>query len=96
MPEPDYAVVDILCDEDKLDALLEIPNLEVQVNIMRTPDPAVVRLSALADEDAQTAARTLGCTVTIVTSADDFRQQLDDAYTGLAQDPGPADEPGDS
>jgi hypothetical protein len=96
MPEPDYAVVEILCDEDKLEGLLEIPNLVVQVGIMRTPDPAVVRLNALADEEVQAAARSLGCTVTIVTSADDFREQIDDAYTGLDQDPGPADDPGES
>jgi hypothetical protein len=96
MPEPAYAVVEILCDQDQLEALLEIPNLLVQTNIMRTPEPAVVLVNALADEDAQAGARSLGCTVTVVTSPDDFREQIDDAYTGLDQDPGPADEPGDS
>jgi hypothetical protein len=96
MPEPAYAVVEILCDVDQLEALLGIPDLVVQVGARRTPDPAVVRIDALADEDVQGAARNLGCTVTVVKSADDFRAQIDDAYTGLAQDPGPADPPGDS
>ncbi|WP_027155701.1 hypothetical protein [Mesorhizobium sp. WSM2561] len=87
MPEPDYAVVELLCDPAELEALAAIPNLEIEVRPIRTSDPALVRISALADEGAQAAALALGCTVTIVKSAADYRRQIEDAYRDLGKDP---------
>jgi hypothetical protein len=83
MVEHDNAVVEILCDSAKLGELIAIPHLTVEVRPMRTDDPAVVRISALADAEAQEAARALGCTVTVVKSAADYRAQVEDAYRGL-------------
>jgi len=83
MPEPAYAVVDILCDPVRLAELGAIPNLVIEVRPVRTKDPAVVRVAALADAAAQDAARALGCTVTVVKSAEDYRAQIEDAYRNL-------------
>lgn len=88
MPEPDYAIVEILCDPAKLHHLGDIPNLLIDVRPVKTQDPAVVRISARADAPAQAAARALGCTVTVVKSAEDFREQIADAYRGLGVDDG--------
>ena len=75
----------MLCDPAKLAELKQIPNLEIQVRPIRTPDPNVVRLAVLADDAAQTAARALGCTVKIVKSAEAYRKQIEDLYP--ASDP---------
>lgn len=86
MPEPAYAVVEVLCDPAQLGELSAIPNFEIEVRPMKTDDPAVVRISALADAEAQQAARALGCTVTVVKSAEDYRAQVEAAYAGLLVD----------
>jgi hypothetical protein len=53
---------------------------------MRTPDPAVARLCALADDNAQQAARKLGCTVTVLKSAETYRQQIENVYRSIKPD----------
>ncbi len=89
--EPAYAVVEMLCDPALLAQLKAISNLEIQVRPIRTPDPSVIRISALADDAAQTAARALGCTVTVVKSAEAYRKQIEEAYRGLGEEPTPPD-----
>jgi hypothetical protein len=81
--EPAYAVVDLLCDAAKLAELRAIPNFIIQNRPMRTPDPAVARLCALADDNAQQAARKLGCTVTVLKSAEAYRQQIENVYRSI-------------
>jgi hypothetical protein len=88
MPEPAYAVVEILCDPAKLNALAAIPNLEIDTRPIRTDDPAVVRLGARADAAAQIAVRALGCTVTVVKSAEAYRAELEENYRELGKDGG--------
>jgi hypothetical protein len=88
MPGPAYALVDILCDPAKLGQLAAIPNLVIDVRPIRTKDPAVVRVSVRADAAAQAAAQALGCTVTVVKSAEEYRAQIEDAYRDLGKDGG--------
>ena len=88
MPGPAYALVEILCDPAKLVDLAAIPNLLIDVRPLRTKDPTVVLVSARADQAAQAAARALGCTVTVVKSAEAYRAQIEDAYRGLKKDDG--------
>jgi hypothetical protein len=87
MPEPAYAVVELLCDPSKLAEILAIPNLQLETRPIRTPDPSVVKLNALADENAQNAARALGCTVSVVKSAEDYRRQVESAFKNLGEPP---------
>jgi len=88
MSLPAYAIVEILCDPAKLNALTAIPNLEIDTRPIRTNDPAVVRVGARADAAAQTAARALGCTVTEVKSAETYRAELEENYRELGKDGG--------
>ena len=55
-----------------------------------SPTTRTILVSALADEDAQAAAQALGCTVTVVTSAEDYQQQIEAAYEGMDEDGGRA------
>lgn len=87
--EPDYAVVQILCSPAQYVELQDIANVVVQVRPLYTDDPDVIEVSALADEDAQQAVLALGCQLTVEVSATDYRAQVDDAYVGLSEDPGP-------
>lgn len=87
MPEPAYAVVEMLCDPAKLAEIQAIPHLQIETRPIRTPDPAVVKLNALADDTAQEAARALGCTVRVVKSAEDYRRQIE-ANFGSREKPG--------
>lgn len=80
MPEPAYAVVEMLCESSRLAEIRAIPNLKIETRPIRTPDPATVQLNAIADAQAQEAARALGCTVRIVKSAEEYRRQIEDAY----------------
>ena len=90
MPEPAYAVVDILCDPDRLADLKAIPNLRVEVRPEFTDDPAIILVHAFADADAQAAAQAMGCTVTELQSAEDYQRQLDAAYESVGSDDGGA------
>jgi hypothetical protein len=87
--EPDYAVVQILCSPAQLAELQDIPNVEVLVRPLYTDDPDVIEVAALADEDAQQAVLALGCQLTVEVSPTDYRAQIDEAYEGLSDDPGP-------
>jgi uncharacterized lipoprotein YmbA len=87
--DPDYAVVQILCSHAQLLELQEIANLEVMVRPLYTEDPDVIEVAALADEDAQQAVLALGCQLTVEQSATDYAAQVDAAYEGLSDDPGP-------
>jgi histidinol-phosphate/aromatic aminotransferase/cobyric acid decarboxylase-like protein len=89
MPEPAYAVIDIRCDPAKLPEIEAIPNLRVAVSPEYTDDPAIILVHAFADEQARAAVEAMGCAVTVVTSAEDFQQQLDDVYNAIDEDPGP-------
>jgi alkanesulfonate monooxygenase SsuD/methylene tetrahydromethanopterin reductase-like flavin-dependent oxidoreductase (luciferase family) len=86
MAKPAYAVVEMLCNPALLAQLEAIPNLKIEVRPIRTPDPALIRIGALADDAAQAAARNLGCVVTVVKSADDYRRQIEEAYRDLGKD----------
>jgi hypothetical protein len=87
--EPDYAVVQILCSHAQFVELQDVPNLEVLVRPLYTEDPDVIEVSALADEDAQQAVLALGCHLTVEVSPTDYSAQIDAAYEGLSDDPGP-------
>jgi len=87
MAEPAYAIVELLCDPALLGAVKAIPNLRIEVRPEYTADPAVIRVYAYADAVAQAAAQALGCTVTVVKSAEDYRLQIEGAYRGLGEDP---------
>jgi hypothetical protein len=84
--EPDYAVVEIVASPLQVRDLVAIPNLLIEVRPMFTDDPDVVLVSALADEDAQAAARALGCTVTVEVTPAEYKAQVDAAYEGLDTD----------
>jgi len=88
MPEPAYAVVEIVCDPAKLAQLRAIPNLEIDTRPIRTDDPSIVRVGARADAAAQAAVQALGCTVTIVKSAEAYRAELEENYRELGKDGG--------
>jgi hypothetical protein len=90
MPEPAYAIVEILCDPAKLKQLEAIPNLRIEVRPEYTADPAVIRIIAFADAAAQDAARTLGCTVTVRKSAEDYRNQVERTYRSIGKDTDPS------
>jgi hypothetical protein len=87
--EPDYAVVQILCSHAQFVELQEIANLVVMVRPVYTEDPDVIEVAALADEDAQQAVLALGCQLSVKVSATDYSAQIDAAYEGLSDDPGP-------
>jgi hypothetical protein len=84
--EPDYAVVEIVASPLQVRDLVAIPNLLIEVRPMFTDDPDVVLVSALADEDAQAAARALGCTVTVEVTPAEYKAQVGAAYEGLDTD----------
>jgi hypothetical protein len=86
--EPEFAVVDILCPVNALPQLQTIANLRVEFLPERTDDPDVALLHAFADEDAQSAARDLGCTVTVAMTPQQYAEQLDAAYGSLSDDDG--------
>ena len=86
MAEPAYALVDIFCDPAALTDLEAVPNLRIEVRPEFTDDPGVILVHAFADEDAQAAARALGCTVTVVTSAEDYQEQLEAAYRSVGNE----------
>jgi hypothetical protein len=86
--EPAYAVVDILCDPAQLEAIEAVPNLLVPLRPEYTDDPGLILVHALADEDAQAAVAALGCTVTVLKSAEEYQQQLDAAYAVGQEDGG--------
>jgi hypothetical protein len=87
MPEPAYAVVDLRCDIAKLKDVEAIPNLRIEFDLERTEDPNVVLIHAFADAGAQAAAATMGCTVTVVKSAEDYQEQVMAAYRALSMEP---------
>lgn len=89
MADPDYAVVQILCSHAQFVELKDVANLEVLVRPLYTDDPDVIAVSALADEDAQQAVLALGCQLSVKVSAADYTAQIDAAYEGLSDDPGP-------
>ena len=82
MAEPDYAVVEILASPLQVRRLVTIPNLLIEVRPMFTDDPDVVLVSALADEEAQAAAKALGCTVTVEVTPAEYKAQIDAAHDG--------------
>jgi hypothetical protein len=84
----DPAIVSILCSPEQYPHLKEIPNLTVQVRPMYTGDPDVVEVTALADDSAQHAAIALGCRVTVVVTADDYRKRVEALYEDPSE-PGP-------
>lgn len=86
MPEPAYAIVEILCDPAKIKELKAISNFRIQVRPERTADPNVARIFALADAAAQDAARQLGCTVTVRKSAEDYRKHIEKTYRSIGKD----------
>ena len=88
MAEPAYAVVDILCDPAQLEDIEAVPNLLVPMRPEYTDDPGVILVHALADEDAQAAVTAMGCTVTVLKSAEDYQQQIDAAYAAVGQEDG--------
>jgi hypothetical protein len=88
MPEPAYAVVDILCDPAQLRDLEAIPNLRVEVRPEYTEDPAIILVHAFADAGAQAAAQAMGCTVTVIKSAEDYQAQIEAAYRAVGEDGG--------
>lgn len=88
MPEPAYAVIDILCDPAKLKSIEAIPNLRVEVRPEYTNDPGTILVHAFADAGAQAAVAAMGCTVTVVKSAADYRKQIEAAYRGLGEESG--------
>ncbi|MEV5835599.1 hypothetical protein [Nocardia sp. NPDC052112] len=83
MPEPAYAVVDILCDTNEFRDLAAIPNLLIEFSPEVTDDPAKMLVHAFADEDAQAAARAMGCTVAVLQSAEDYAAQVAAAYAAI-------------
>lgn len=83
MADPEYAVVDILCDPEKFDDLSAIPNLIVKSSPRYVDDPNVVLVYALADAAAQTAAEGLGCTVTVRQSAADYAAKLSRVFDAI-------------
>ena len=87
MPQPAYALVDILCDPAKLGQIEAIPNLRVEVRPEYTADPAIILVHAFADGAAQAAVAAMGCTVTVVKSAEAYQKQIEAAYQGLGDDP---------
>ena len=88
MPEPAYAIIDILCDPAQLKAIEAIPNLRVEVRPEYTDDPAVILIHAFADAGAQAAVEAMGCTVRVLKSAEDYREQIEAAYRSLKEDDG--------
>ena len=88
MAEPAYAVVDILCDPAQLEAIKAIPNLKVPVRPEFTADPAVILVHAYADAGAQAAAAAMGCTVTVLKTAEQYQRQIDAAYESIIDDDG--------
>jgi hypothetical protein len=89
MAEPAYAVVDILCNPAQLKDIEAVPNLRVEFRPEYTDDPEIILVHAFADEAAQAAVAAMGCTVTVIKSAEDYQRQIEDAYRGLGDDPGP-------
>lgn len=85
--DPEYAVVEMLCDASRLGELKAIPTLQIEVRPLRTDDPARIRIYGLADEAAQAAAAALGCTVTVVKSAEDHRAQIEEVYRTIGKKP---------
>jgi hypothetical protein len=91
MPEPAYAIVEMLCNPVKLKELKAIPNLRIEVRPEYTADPAVIRIIAFADAAAQDAAHALGCTVTVRISAEDYRKQVEETYRSIGKDTDPSE-----
>jgi hypothetical protein len=83
MAEPAYAVVDIRCDPAQLKDIEAIPNLRVEFRPEYTDDPGIILVHAFADAGAQAAVEAMGCTVTIMKSAEDLQQQIEDAYRAI-------------
>jgi len=91
MPSDGQAIVELTCPVDQLRALQQIAGIELQTRGLRTDDPNFVQFGALADEAGQAAAAALGCTVTIIKSAEDYSRQIDNAYQSLKESPKPPD-----
>lgn len=90
MADPAYAIVKIRCDPAKLKAVEGIPNLRIEVRPEYTDDPAVILVHAFADAGAQAAARAMGCTVTVMKTAEEYKAQLEAAYRSIGEDDGRA------
>lgn len=86
MADPAYAIVRIRCDPAKLNAIESIPNLRIEVRPEYTDDPGIILIHAFADAGAQAAVRAMGCTLTVVKTAEEYQAQLDAAYEGLGND----------
>jgi hypothetical protein len=88
MAEPAYAVVDILCDPARLKDIEAIPNLRVEFRPEYTKDPGTIVVHAFADAAAQAAVVAMGCALTVIKSAEAYRQHIEDVYRSLGDDKG--------
>jgi hypothetical protein len=90
--EPAYAVIQILCDPAQLEAIKAVSNLLIPSRPEYTDDPNVILVHAWADAGAQAALAAMGCTVTVIMSAEDFDKHLDDVFAAIGREddgPGP-------
>jgi hypothetical protein len=84
--EPAFAVVQILCDPAQLEDIEAVPNLRIPSRPEYTDDPNVILVHAMADEGAQAAVTAMGCTVTVIMSAEDYDKHLDDVYAAIGRE----------
>jgi hypothetical protein len=91
VPSDGQAIVELICPVDQIEAIQAVPTVEIQKGPIVHDDPDFVKFFVLADEDGQSDAEAVGCTVTIVKSADDYALQIANAYESIEQPPDPVD-----
>lgn len=91
MPSDGQAIVELICPVDQIEAVQELATVEIQKGPIVHDDPDFVQFYALADEDGQSEVELVGCTVTIVKSAEDYALQIANAYESIEQPPDPVD-----
>lgn len=84
MAEPDYAIVRMWCAMANYAEVEDIPTVRI-LSARAAEDPDQVEADALADAAGQAAAVALGCTVTVLQSAEDYRAKVEANARAIAR-----------
>ena len=84
MAEPDYAIVRMRCAMANYAQVQDIPSVQI-LTARVDEDSEEIVASAVADAAGQAAAEALGCTVTVVQSAEDYRAKVESNAQAMAR-----------
>ena len=84
MAEPEYAIVRIRCAMANYAEVQDIASVRI-LTARAGEDPGQVEADALADAAGQAAAEALGCTVTVLQSAEDYRAKVEANAQAIAR-----------